>query len=159
LLSVVPTGIARASDVPRAVHVAMSGSTPLTARSDLFPLTPLSTRLGAMPLRPPPVTPGRPGLDRVLDLVTEHETHYRQQARAAPRLRPCALICVLSVRLHCCLRALRSRVAQEMRLADLAKRLADCEAALAAQLDAGCACAAGSSGRFCASRIARLRAA
>jgi hypothetical protein len=49
----------------------------------LFPPgTPLSTRLARVPLPPVPVTPGRPGLDRVLDLVTEHETHYRQQARA-----------------------------------------------------------------------------
>jgi len=67
------------------------------------PRSPLQ-RLPPPPARPPPPTPGRPGLERVLGLVTEHEGHYR---------------------------------AQELRLADLARRLADCEAALAGQLEAG----------------------
>lgn len=63
----------------------------MTQTPAALPATPMSSRLHRLPPPPPPLTPGRPGLDRVLDLVTEHETHYRQQARAALRciaLRP-----------------------------------------------------------------------
>ena len=67
----------------------MHAATPLRRGSDPLPATPLSARLARVPLppAPPPLTPGRPGLDRVLDLVTEHETHYRHQARRGLRAR------------------------------------------------------------------------
>ena len=76
----------------RRTLAARAMTTPMPAA---LPATPMSSRLHRLPPPPPPLTPGRPGLDRVLDLVTEHETHYRQQARAAlrytalhPALRP-----------------------------------------------------------------------
>jgi hypothetical protein len=61
----------------------MAAQTPLPA-AHLFQSTPASaSRLGRVPPPPTALTPGRPGLERVLDLVTEHETHYRHQARQA----------------------------------------------------------------------------
>ena len=57
-------------------------TTPAPAGLLATPLSSRQTRF-TLPPPPPPLTPGRPGLDRVLDLVTEHETHYRHQARAA----------------------------------------------------------------------------
>jgi hypothetical protein len=39
-----------------------------------------------------PVRGGASRLDRVLELVTEHEGHYREQARRAAARPPCPLI-------------------------------------------------------------------
>jgi len=109
----------------------LPAATPLARSVGALPTTPLSSRLLRMPPPPPPLTPGRPGLDRVLDLVTEHETHYRHQASSrfgyAAWLRSGPDACCAVYRRFLC--------AQELRMAELAKRIADCEA----QLDPGCA--------------------
>ena len=108
-------------------------TTPAPAGLLATPLSSRQTRF-TLPPPPPPLTPGRPGLDRVLDLVTEHETHYRHQARAALQ-RACGCAPLRCADASCVRTSRASR--QELRMAELAKRLADCEA----QLDPRCAAA------------------